>query len=76
MMYRYYPELDNNDFLLWHVYENATDQIIDSFLFEEDAADLAYKLEKGAGFNGYTPSFILRKTPKMDINAAFAAEFA
>ena len=48
-LYTYYPEFDDNDYLFWHVYENTTEQIIDSFLFEEDAAALAHDLEKGKG---------------------------
>ena len=74
--YTYYPELDQDDCLLWHVYERSTDQIIESFLFEEDAAEFAVNLEKGCGFQGFTPSFMLVKAPKTDINAAFSAEFA
>lgn len=74
--YTYYPELDADDCLVWHVYENPTRQIIETFLFEEDAAEFMYELEDGKGFNGFTPSFMLVKVPKNDINAAFAAEFA
>ena len=75
-MYEYYPELDENDCLLWHVYESPTQQVIESFIFEEDAQHYVRMLENGYGFNGFTPSFMLVKTPKLDINAAFSAEFA
>ena len=75
-LYTYYPELDENDCLLWHVYEKATEQIIESFLFEDDAQHFVFKLENGFGFNGFTPSFILTKVPIPDINMAFTAEFA
>lgn len=75
-LYTYYPELDHDDCLLWHVYENPTGQIIDSFLFEEDAEDFANDMESGCGFQGFTPAFMLVKVPKTDINAAFSAEFA
>jgi hypothetical protein len=75
-LYTYYPEFDENDCLLWHVHENATNRIIDSFIFEEDAEEFAYKLENGYGFNGFTPAFMLVRTPKTDINEAFIAEFA
>ena len=76
-VYTYYPELDENDCLFWHVYEKTTDQIIDSFLFEEDAIDLTYSLENGKGFQGFTPTFMIRKvSASQDINEAFAAEFA
>lgn len=75
-LYTYYPEIDEDDCLLWHVYENTTQQIIDSFLFEDDAVEFMEYLESGRGFNGFTPNFMLVKTPKTDINAAFSAEFA
>lgn len=76
--YTYFPEFDKDDYLLWHVYETFTEQIIESFLFEEDAADFMYNLENGRGFDGFTPSFMTRKTniPTKDINEAFTAEFA
>lgn len=75
-LYTYYPEFDDNDFLMWHVYENATQQVVESFVFEEDAIGFMESLENGYGFHGFTPSFMLVKAPKTDINAAFSAEFA
>ncbi len=75
-LYTYYPEFDEDDCLMWHVYENLTEQIVETFLFEDDAADFMEQLEKGKGFQGFTPSFMLVKVPKTDINAAFSAEFA
>lgn len=75
-LYTYYPQIDEDDCLLWHVYENASEQIIESFLFEEDAIEFMECLEKGHGFNGFTPRFMLTKPPKTDINAAFSAEFS
>lgn len=73
--YEYYPEFNDNDELLWLVYENASEQIVAEFFFEEDAQELVEFLEGGGGFAGYTPSFILQRVPKSDINNAFAAEF-
>lgn len=76
-LYRYYAEFDKDDLLLWHVYENQTGQIVDTFLFEDDAQKRTMDLEKGIGFAGFTPSFIVRKVSiPTDINEAFAAEFA
>lgn len=76
-IYRYYPEFDEDDCLLWHVVETTTDQIIQSCLFEDDAIEFCQRYESGAGFAGFTPSFILNKVSvKTDINAAFSAEFA
>ena len=73
--YRYYPDFDENDCLVWHVFENATKQIIESFLFEEDAIHEAMRLDNGGAFDGFTPPFILRKTSFANINDAFEAEF-
>jgi hypothetical protein len=75
MKYTYYPEFDENDCLEWHVYETATEQVIATFLFEEDAVLETNRLERGGGFDGFTPSFILTKVPQPDINQAFAMEF-
>ena len=74
-MYKVYHEFDQYDCLVWYVYETATEQIVAEFLFEEDAEEFSNRLEKGCGFNGFTPAFIIRKVPKTDINEAFSAEF-
>ena len=74
--YTYYHEFDENDHLLWHVFENTTQQVISSFFFEDDAQAYCRFLESGGGFAGFTPSFIIKKTQSIDINDAFAAEFA
>jgi hypothetical protein len=76
-LYKHYAEFDENDMLLWHVYELQTGHIVDSFFFEEDAIQRATEMEKGKAFAGFTPSFILRKVPiQTNINDAFAAEFS
>ena len=75
-LYKYYPEIDDNDELLWIVHENTSDQIVAQLFFEEDAAELCKFLEKGGGFAGFTPSFILQRTPIPYINQNFQAEFA
>lgn len=74
--YTYYPEFNNKEELLWIVYENASDQIVAEFFFEEDAQELVKFLEDGGGFAGFTPNFILTKSIKVNINDAFAMEFA
>ena len=74
-LYRYYPEFNDDEDLLWIVYENTSDQIVAEFFFEEDAQELVKFLEKGGGFAGFTPSFILTKAVKIDINHAFSSEF-
>jgi len=73
--YKYYPEFDEDDCLVWHIYENATNQIIESFLFEEDAIIKSKRFEAGEGFDGFTPAFMLVKVPSVNIDDAFAAEF-
>ena len=74
--YAYYAEFDQDDCLLWYVVETATENIIESFIFEDDAIDYIEFLCNGGAFAGFTPSFMTRKTPvNMNINDAFAAEF-
>lgn len=75
-LYTYYPEFNDNDELLWLVYENTSDQVVAEFFFEEDAQELCSFLEKGGGFSGFTPSFILQRVPNININETFSAEFA
>jgi hypothetical protein len=73
--YKYYPEFNDNEELLWLVYEEASDQVVAEFFFEEDAQELCKFLSKGGGFAGFTPSFILQRVPVQDINQNFQAEF-
>lgn len=51
---------DDGDFL-WGVVENTTSQVIDTFFFQDDAEAFKGRLDRGAGFNGFTPAFILVK---------------
>jgi hypothetical protein len=74
-LYRYYPDFDGDDNLIWYVHELNTDQIVAEYFFEEDAEALCLFLERGGAFAGHTPSFMMVKVPT-DINAAFSAEFA
>jgi hypothetical protein len=75
-LYTYYPEFDEDDCLLWHVHETVTNQIIISFVFEDDAQEWCDRFEYGMGFAGFTPAFILQRVPNQDINQIFQAEFA
>ena len=75
-LYTYYPKFDQDDCLVWHVFESATQQVVGSFFFEDDARDCCHFLENGGGFFGFTPSFVIKKTHLTDINESFAAEFA
>ena len=61
----------------WTVYEVTTEQLIGTFYFEEDAFDLASFFNDGGGFDGFTPSFMLRSvTPLVtDMNDEFTQAF-
>ena len=66
------PFKNNNDYL-WAVFELATEQVIDTLYFEEDANALAKTLDRGRGFAGWTPAFLLTKVVvKEDINQKFS----
>jgi len=72
--YNVVPVEINGDYV-WEVLEIATHQVIDSFFFEEDAIEFAETLEDSA-FEGWTPSFILRKVEIIDdINQRFSSVF-
>lgn len=75
-LYSYYPEFNEHEDVVWLVEEKSTGQIISEFWFEEDAAEYAAFLERGGGFAGFTPNFVIKKTYSVDINEAFAAEFS
>lgn len=66
-------ETEDKDFI-WCVMEQTTEQMIDAFLFNDDALEYANFLEQGGGFNGWTPSFILREVAvSRNLNHEFAA---
>lgn len=74
-LYTYYPEFDNVDGVVWLVEEESTNQIIDTFWFEDDAIEYCRFLENGGAFAGFTPSFVLKKTQMIDTNQAFEMKF-
>jgi len=51
-------ETDDHDFI-WCVMENDSDQLIEAFVFEEEAIERAKFMDQGGAFAGWTPSFIL-----------------
>lgn len=74
----YYVEAiqtDDNDFL-WCVIESKTDQLIDSFEFEDEALDYSEFLNAGGGFAGDTPRFMLTRVAPTDINRVFTEVFS
>ena len=59
---------------LWCVYEAATDQVIESFYFEDEALDYIEFVSSGGAFSGWTPTFMLAEfqtQSETDINEAF-----
>jgi len=74
--YTYFPKIDKDDEVFWHVHESATDQIVKKTFFEDDAIDVAEFFENGGGFAGFTPSFMVREVNvPLPINEAFVLEF-
>lgn len=68
--------IENEKDFLWGVYENATEQLVDVFFFEDEARHTALFYEGGGAFDGFTPTFILRTVKaQSDLNEAFAQEF-
>lgn len=68
-------EHDSSDFI-WCVYENATQQIIRSYYFEDDANEYCAFLNNGGAFDGSTPPFVLRSVAVKAINLTFEEAFA
>lgn len=58
--YRY----DKNKNGKFDIIEKPTEQIIMSFDTKEKAKERTTELNKGRGFDGFTPSFFLRKFKK------------
>lgn len=67
--------VEHNGEFLWCVFEQPTEQVINSFYFEEDAHEYIRFLNQGGAFGGWTPAYILNefKTKReRDINKQFA----
>lgn len=73
MNYMYDAITDENDNVVWLVQETQTEQIINSFLFEEDALEYCNFMNRGGGFDGWTPHFMLKQSFIPDINEEFEA---
>lgn len=69
-------ETEEHDFV-WCVMERTTEQLIEAYLFKDDALEYANFLEKGGAFDGWTPSFMLQEVvvPK-DLNQEFSTYLA
>lgn len=66
-------ETEEKDFI-WCVMERATNEMIEAYLFKDDAFEYASFLESGGGFDGWTPTFILQEVAvSKDMNQEFKA---
>jgi hypothetical protein len=73
-LYTYYPEIED-DGVYWLIHEDATDQVVAAFFFEEDAKEYMEWMETGGAFAGFTPTFMVRSVAFGDIDSAFEATF-
>ncbi len=60
------PVSTNDEDFYWQLYEIASERIIATFPFREDAQKAADWMDKGGAFNGFTPGFILINTNTID----------
>ena len=67
-----------DDEYMWELYESATNQIIDTFYFEDDALETAVFYHNGGGFAGFTPAFMLKSVTNIvtNVNEEFTRKFA
>lgn len=63
----------DGDEYLWNVYEVATEQVVQSYYFEEDAIAAVEFYEDGGAFAGFTPMFMLTeaRVPRSNVNEEF-----
>jgi hypothetical protein len=54
-------ETSEKNCLVYNVVENMTDQIVRSFSVHKEAKKLLRHLNLGGGFDGWTPTFFLKK---------------
>lgn len=74
--YKVLARAEKNDFA-WDLYEEPTDQVVETYYFQDDAKKAARFMEGGGAFNGWTPPFMLVKVASvLDINSAFSAKFS
>jgi hypothetical protein len=62
---------------VWELYEVATDKVINTFYFEEEALEYAVFYNDGGGFAGFTPNFMLQSVtqPVTNVNDEFTRVF-
>lgn len=69
--------IHKDDDFVWELYEVATDRVINTFYFEEDALEYAMFYNDGGGFDGFTPNFMLQSVtqPITNVNDEFTRVF-
>ena len=69
--------IHENDDFFWELYEVATDRVINTFYFEDDALEYAVFYNDGGGFAGFTPNFMLQSVtqPVTNVNDEFTRVF-
>lgn len=65
--------IKNEEGFFWAVTEKDTEQTIKVFFFQDEARRFMKFLNRGGGFDGWTPAFMLREMPKTDLNEDFVA---
>lgn len=50
---------------LYQILETATDQVIESFPTKEEARKMLRHFNLGGGFDGYTPTFMVKNCSKL-----------
>lgn len=57
-------EKEMNDRKTYHIFEKQTENTICFFAKKKDAVEYCRFLNLGGGFDGFTPSFLLKKNEK------------
>ena len=69
----YVMPLEVESDFIWCVMENQTEQLVRAFEFEDEAEEYCSFLNRGGGFDGFTPSFVLREVVfSRDVNTEFS----
>lgn len=75
-MYKIIPATTIVGDFIWSVYEDTTEQFVESFFFEDDAKKFVKFNERGGAFAGFTPTFMTTRGYKpKNIDEEFSASF-
>lgn len=68
------PRKEENGDFVWEIYEPASELVIETHFFQEDARKRAKFYSSGGGFAGFTPSFMTIPSYKPEnLNEEFSA---